>query len=506
MPTSPRPSPPSEASAPDKLSTGIPGLDDVMAGGFPPRHLYVVEGEPGTGKTTLGLQFLLEGVRQGERGLYVTLSETKQELLEVATTHGWSLDGIELFELVPPEEALRPEGQYTVFDPSEIELTATTQAIYETVERLNPVRVVLDSLSEMRLLARDPLRYRRQILGLKLFFASRRSTVLLMDDRGGESDLQLRSLAHGVIWLEQLAFEYGAERRRLRVSKIRGVRYRGGYHDYTIRTGGLVVFPRLVAAEHHAPFAHVSVSSGVPELDTLLGGGVDQGTSSLIVGPAGSGKTVLASQYACAAARRGDKVAVYLFDERLGTFLARSNRLGMDFERHMRDGRIRVRQLDPAEISPGEFAHMVVHSTQHEGTGIVVIDSLNGYMTAMPEERLVNIRLHELLSYLAQRGVTTLLTLAQHGVFSEMAEDQPGVSYIADALIVLRFFEAAGEVRKAISVLKKRSGHHEQTIREFQITDKGVRVGQPLHTFQGVLTGVPTYIGQSQPLLPPDPI
>jgi circadian clock protein KaiC len=354
MPNSPRPSPPSEASAPEKLSTGIPGLDDVMAGGFPARHLFLIEGEPGTGKTTLGLQFLLEGARQGERGLYVTLSETKEELLGVATSHGWSMDGIELFELIPPEEALRPEGQYTVFDPSEIELTTTTQAIYESVERVKPVRVVVDSLSEMRLLARDPLRYRRQILGLKQFFMSRQATVLLLDDRSEQGDLQLRSLAHGVVSLEQLAFEYGAERRRLRVSKIRGVRFRGGYHDYTIQTGGLVVFPRLVAAEHHAPFSHVSVSSGVPELDTLLGAGLDQGTSTLIMGPAGSGKTVLASQYACAAARRGENVAVYLFDERLGTFLARSNRLGMDFERHMRDGRIRVRQLDPAEISPGE--------------------------------------------------------------------------------------------------------------------------------------------------------
>src|SRR5712692_8674479 len=409
MPNSPTASSPSEASAPEKLSTGIPGLDDVMAGGFPARHLFLIEGEAGTGKTTLGLQFLLEGARQGERGLYITLSETKEELLGVATSHGWSLDGIELFQLIPPEEALGPEGQYTVFDPSEIELTTTTQAIYEAVERVKPVRVVVDSLSEMRLLARDPLRYRRQILGLKQFFTGRQATVLLIDDRSREGDLQLRSLAHGVVCLEQLAFEFGAERRRLRVTKIRGVRYRGGYHDYTIQTGGLVVFPRLVAAEHYAPFALVRVSSGVPELDTMLGAGLDQGTSTLIVGPAGCGKTVLVSQYACAAARRGDKVAVYLFDERLSTFLARSNRLGMDFERHTRDGLIRVWQLDPAEISPGEFAHMVVHSMRHEGTGIVIIDSLNGYTTAMPEERLVNIRLHELLSYLAQRGVTTLL-------------------------------------------------------------------------------------------------
>lgn len=505
MSEQPAPFPLSEGPAAERLGSGIPGLDDVMAGGFPARHLYLLEGEPGTGKTTMGLQFLLEGARQGESGLYVTLSETKEELIAVAASHGWSADALELFELMPPEEALRPEGQYTVFDPSEIELTGTTQAIYEAVERVKPVRVVFDSLSEMRLLARDPLRYRRQILGLKQFFTGRQATALLIDDGVGQGDLQLRSLCHGVISLEQLAFDYGAERRRLRVVKMRGIRYRGGYHDYTIKTGGLVVFPRLIAADHHAPFAHVSVSSGLPELDTLLGTGLDRGTSTLIAGPAGTGKTVLASQYACAAAQRGETVAVYLFDERLGTFLARSNRLGMDYETHMREGRIRVRQLDPAEISPGEFAHTVLDSTQREGASIVVIDSLNGYTNAMPEERLVTIRLHELLSYLAQRGVTTLLTLAQHGVFSGAVEGQHGVSYLADTLVLLRFFEAAGEVRKSISVLKKRSGRHEQTIREFQIVDHGVRVGQPLREFQGVLTGVPTYIGQPRPLLPRDP-
>lgn len=506
MPNSPRPSPPADASAPDKLSTGVPGLDDIMAGGFPARHLYLIEGDPGTGKTTLGLQFLLEGARQGQRGLYVMLSETKEELVGVATSHGWSLDGIELFELRPPEDALRAEGRYTVFDPSEIEFTATMQAVYETVERVKPVRVVLDSLSDMRLLARDPLRYRRQILGLKQFFTGHQATVLLIDERSREGDLRLRTLTHGVVALERLEVQYGAERRRLEVVKMRGVRFRGGYHDYVIRTGGLVLFPRLVASEHHTPFASVGLSSDLPELDALLGGGIDQGTSTLIMGPVGSGKTVLASHYASAAAHRSHKVDVYLFDERLGTFLARCDRLGMDFERHMREGRIRVRQLDPAEISPGEFAHLVVESTQHDGTGIVIIDSLNGYATAMPEERLVNIRLHELLSYLAQRGVSTIMALAQQGVTNQTAIDQLEVSYIADTLILLRYFEAAGAVRKAISVLKKRSGHHEQTIREFQISDQGVRVGQPLIEFQGILTGVPTYIGQVRPLLPTDPI
>jgi circadian clock protein KaiC len=496
----PGPSPSPSGSSPEVVSSGIAGLDDIMAGGFPAHHLFLVEGDPGTGKTTLALQFLMAGAQRGERGLYVTLSETAEELRGVAASHGWSLDGIDLFELVEREEALRADAQYTVFHPSEVELTTTTQAIFETVERVKPVRVVLDSLSEMRLLARDSLKYRRQILGFKQFFVHRGATVLLLDDRTGEQgDLQLRSLAHGVLFLEQLAFEYGAERRRLRVLKMRGVRYRGGHHDYTIRTGGLEVFPRLIAAEHHTQFSRGSVGSGVAELDHLLGGGLDRGTSSLIMGPAGGGKTVLATQYACAAADRGDPVAIYLFDERLGTFVDRADRLQMPLQHYIREGRIRLRQLDPAEISPGEFAHAIVGSTQRDQTEFVVIDSLNGYQNAMPEERLLDIRLHELLNYLAQRGVTTLLTLAQHGVFSDRAS-QADVSYLADSTLVLRFFEAFGEVRSAISVLKKRSGHHEHTIREFQITQTGVRVGDPLREFQGILTGVPAYLGQQQPL------
>jgi circadian clock protein KaiC len=473
-----------------------------MAGGYPANHLFLVEGDPGTGKTTLALQFLIEGVRCGQKGLYVTLSESAEELKMVAASHGWSLDGIEVFELMPDEGALAPDAQYTVFHPSEVELTSTTQAIFEIVERTNPVRVVFDSLSELRLLARDSLRYRRQILGFKHFFTHRHATVLLLDDRTGEDgDLQLRSLAHGVLLLEQLALDYGAERRKMRVVKMRGVLYRGGYHDYTIRTGGINVFPRLVAAEHHTPFKRGAVLSGVAELDSLLGGGLDRGTSSMIMGPAGCGKTVLATQYACAAADRGDHVALYLFDERLNTFMDRADRLGMPLTKHMQEGRITVRQMDPAEVSPGEFAHIIVDATKREGNRFIVIDSLNGYLNAMPEERLLDIRLHELLSYLAQRGATTLLTLAQHGMFASPAGSQAEVSYLADSLLVLRFFESMGEVRKAISVLKKRSGPHELTIREFQVTNQGVRVGEPLREFQGVLTGVPDYVGKRQPLL-----
>jgi circadian clock protein KaiC len=471
-----------------------------MAGGYPTNQLFLVEGDPGTGKTTLALQFLLEGVRAGERGLYVTLSETAGELAEIAASHGWSLDGIEVFELIPNAEGLGPDAQYTVFHPSEVELTNTTRAIIETVTRVNPVRVVFDSLSELRLIAGDSLRYRRQILGFKQFFTNRLATVLLLDDRTGDDrDLQLRSLAHGVLLLEQLPLDYGADRRRLRIMKIRGARYRGGYHDYIIRTGGLQVFPRLIAAEHHSAFQRGTLLSGVSGLDTLLGGGLDRGTSSLIMGPAGCGKTVLATQYACSAAARGEHVAFYLFDERIGTFRDRAERLGMPIQKYEREGRIFIRSIDPAEISPGEFAHTIVDTTKRQGSQFVVIDSLNGYINAMPAERLLDIRLHELLNYLAQRGVTTLLTLAQHGLLAS-SSGEAEVSYLADSLIVLRFFEAVGEVRKAISVLKKRSGPHELTIREFQVTASGIRVGEPLREFQGVLTGVPDYLGRRQPL------
>ncbi len=416
MPEIPQPILSANGRATDVMGSGVPGLDSVMAGGYPRNHLFLVEGDPGTGKTTLALQFLLEGVRQGERGLYITLSETGAELAGVAASHGWSLEGIELFELMPDEEALKPDAQYTVFHPSEVELTSTTQAIFEAVERTKPVRVVVDSLSEMRLLARDSLRYRRQILGFKHFFTHQNATVLLLDDMTAEDrDSQLRSLAHGVLLLEQLALEYGAERRKLRVVKMRGTRFRGGYHDYTIRTGGLEVFPRLVASEHHRPFERASVASGLREVDELLGGGLDRGTCSLLMGPAGAGKTILSTQYACAAADRSDHVAFYLFDERLGTFLDRAERLRMPFSEYAQRGQIVIRQIDPAEVSPGEFAHSVVATVERENTKMVVIDSLNGYINAMPDDRLLDIRLHELLSYLAQRGVTTVMTWRSTG-------------------------------------------------------------------------------------------
>jgi circadian clock protein KaiC len=501
MPRTSRPTPSANGRAAPVSLSGVPGLDSVLAGGFPQGHLYLVEGDPGTGKTTLALQFLLEGVRQKEPGLYITLSESSAELAGVAKSHGWSLEGIEVFELMPDQDALRPDAQYTVFHPSEVELTNTTQAIFEMVQRVKPVRVVVDSLSELRLLARESLRYRREILGFKQFFTHNNATVLLLDDRTGEEgDPQLRSLAHGVVLLEQLALDYGAERRKLRVAKLRGVRYRGGYHDYTIRTGGIEVFPRLIASEHPDTFERGSVESGVAELDALLGGGLDRGTASLISGPAGTGKTILSTQYACAAAQRGHHVAFYLFDERLNTFVDRAKRLGMSLEKEMARGSISLRQIDPAEVSPGEFAHTVVGTVERENTYLVVIDSLNGYISAMPDERLLDIRLHELLGYLAQRGVTTVMTLAQFGVFTSPTGTQAEVSYLADSLLSLRFFEAFGEVRKAISVLKKRSGHHEHTIREFQVLDQGLRVGEPLHAFQGVLTGVPNYLGDKQPL------
>jgi circadian clock protein KaiC len=501
MPRTPPVAPSSNGRSSGLALSGVPGLDSVMAGGYPAGHLFLVEGDPGTGKTTLALQFLLEGVRRGEPGLYITLSESAAELNGVAESHGWSLDGIEVFELMPDEDALQPDAQYTVFHPSEVELTTTTQKIFEVVQRVKPLRVVVDSLSEMRLLAGESLRYRRQILGFKHFFTRNNATVLLLDDRTtDDGDTQLRSLAHGVILLEQLALDYGAERRKLRVVKMRGVRYRGGYHDYSIRTGGIEVFPRLIAAEHHTPFERGSVGSGLEELDTLLGGGLDRGTCSLLMGPAGAGKTILSTQYACAAATRGNHVAFYLFDERLGTFVDRAERLGMPFRTWLDKEQIHLRQIDPAEVSPGEFAHTVVRTVEREHTEMVVIDSLNGYISAMLDERLLDIRLHELLSYLAQRGVTTVMTLAQHGILASPQGSQAEVSYLADTLLSLRFFEAYGEVRKAISVLKKRSGHHEHTIREFQITDHGVRVGEPLHAFQGVLTGVPDYVGERQPL------
>jgi circadian clock protein KaiC len=488
-------------TAPQRLTTGNNGLDSILEGGFPAHRLYLVEGDPGTGKTTLALKFLLEGAARGEAVLYVTLSETREEITEVAASHGWSLDGVNLYELIPSEDSLKTDTQYTIFHPSEVEFGETTNAVLGEVERIQPRRVVFDSLSEMRLLARDPLRYRRQILALKQYFAGRQCTVLLLDDRTATaSDLQVRSIAHGVIELEQLALDYGAERRRLRVVKLRGSKYRGGFHDFRIETGGVVVYPRLVAAEHRQEFAPEMITSGVAQLDSLLGGGLDRGTSTLILGPAGSGKSSIAAQFAAIAAERGERAASFLFDEGVNTYLSRAAGLGRDMREQVEAGHMSIQQIDPAELSPGEFANFVREAVDRDGARVVVIDSLNGYLQAMPDERFLTVQMHELLAYLNQQGVVTMLVMAQHGFMGANMGTPVDVSYLADTVLMLRFFEARGEVRRAISVVKKRTGYHENTIREMRMSGGGIAVGEPLRDFQGVLTGVPSYGTEPRPL------
>jgi circadian clock protein KaiC len=484
-----------------RISTGIRGLDHVLGGGLTPHRLYLVEGDPGSGKTTLALQFLLEGARLGEPGLYVSLSETREELEAVAASHGWDISGVGVCELAAPEEMLRPEAQYTMFHPSEVELSDTTRAVLDQVEKLKPRRVAFDSLSEMRLLAQNPLRYRRQILALKQFFIGRSCTVVLLDNRtSNDPDRQLRTIAHGVFALEQLAPEYGAARRRLRVVKMRGVEYRGGYHDFVIKKGGLRVFPRLIAAEHHISFEHETIPSGVTAIDKLLGGGLDRGTSTLLVGPAGTGKSSLATQYVAAAAERGHASAIFTFDESLNTLLKRSEGLGIPIADHIKSGLVEARQVDPAELSPGEFADLVQCAVEERHARVVVIDSLNGYLNAMPDERYLTAQLHELLTYLGQRGVTTLMIVAQHGLLGTAMQTAVDASYLADGVIVLRYFEAAGGVRQAVSVMKKRSGAHERSIRELRLSSKGIEVSEPLREFHGVLSGIPEFLGpQEQP-------
>ncbi|MBR0755366.1 AAA family ATPase [Bradyrhizobium jicamae] len=484
------------------LSTGIPGLDNVLCGGLDPERLYLIEGEPGTGKTTIALQFLLEGARRGEKGLYVTLSESQSELRVVAERHGWSLDQLSVFELVPPEATLDPDRELTLFHPSELELSETSKLIFDQVTKEQPRRVVFDSLSEMRLLAQNSLRYRRQILALKHFFTGRNCTVLLLDDFSSErGDLQLHSIAHGVILLDQLALDYGAERRRLRVKKMRGVKFRGGYHDFIIETGGVKVYPRLVASEHHRSFSGGPAPSGSPGLDALLGGGLQRGTSALLVGGAGVGKSSIAVTFAVSAAQRGERVAMFAFDEGLGTLYARAQALGIPLQKHVDQDLISIQQIDPAEMSPGEFTHLVRDAVEKAGARVVIIDSLNGYLNAMPDERFLVLQMHELLSYLNQLGVLTLMVLAQHGLVGHM-QTPIDLSYLSDAVIMLRYFEASGRVRRAISVVKKRSGTHENTIREFQLSAGGLKVGPPLTQFSGILTGTPTYVGNLEPLMP----
>ena len=472
-------------------TTGIAGLDDVLGGGFTPNRLYLVEGMPGSGKTTLAFQFLIEGVKRGEPVLYVTLSETADEIRAVAASHGWSLDGVMVRELVPPQESLEPEEQYTVFHPSEVELSDTTKKILDDVERIKPARLVFDSLSELRLLAGNPLRYRRQILALKQYFAGRRCTVLLLDDLTSEGhDLQVQSIAHGALLLEQTIPEYGKQRRRLSVVKYRGQAFRGGFHDYTIEHGGLRVYPRLVAAEHRQAHKRDRLSSGRPALDKLLGGGIERGTSTLVMGAAGTGKSTIAALFACAAAQRGERAAMFLFDESTDTLRGRAEALGIDLDRHVASGAVALQQVDPAELSPGEFSHAIRHAVEQGGCSVVVVDSLNGYLNSMPSERFLVIQLHEILTYLGQQGVATLLINAQQGLIGHMSSSVDA-SYLADAVVLMRYFEAEGEVRQAISVVKKRGGAHERTIREFRLEPGSIIIGEPLRDYRGVLTGTP---------------
>ena len=487
-----------------RVRTGIPGLDDILEDGFPSNHLYLIEGDPGTGKTTLALQFLLEGVKNGEKGLYVTLSESKHELLGVARSHGWSLDEIPIYEMTPAEEELQPEAQYTVFHPAEVELADTVKQVLQQIEAVQPARVVFDSLSELRMLARDSLRYRRQILGLKRYFGGRNCTALLLDDRTAETeDLQLQSIAHGVLMLQNLGRDYGINRRRLEVRKLRGSRFREGYHDYVIETGGVVVFPRLIASEHNPGHKRRAITSGVEELDRLWGGGIDSGTSTVLMGPAGCGKSTVSILYATAAAERGEKAAIFTFDETISTLVHRAEGLGIPVQKHMDSGQLHVRQVDPAEISPGEFVHSI-RLLVDEGAQIIVIDSLNGFMNAMPGEEFLTMQMHELLSYLNQKGVLTIITLAQHGIIGTAMNSPVDISYLADSVLLFRYFEAAGEVKQALSVLKKRSGRHERTIRELSFKQGHIQVGPPLHDFDGVLTGVPRFTGTTGALVARD--
>jgi circadian clock protein KaiC len=494
-------------AAEQHATSGIAGLDNILRGGFPRNCMLLIAGSPGTGKTTLAIQFLLEGIARGETCLYVTLSETRSEIEKVALSHGWDLSKLHITELVPSERNLSAESLLTVFSPSELELGETTEALIAAADHHRPQRLVIDSLAELRLIAQNPVRYRRQILALKQYFSGRDCTILLLDDHpgGAESD-HVQTVAHGVIVLEQLVTQYGAERRRLHVAKMRGVPFRGGFHDFTIRRGGLDIYPRLVASEHSNDFVEHDLPSGNAQLDALLGGGLPAGTSTLLLGPAGTGKSTLATQFAAAAAMRGERAALFIFDENLGTFRSRSRKLGMPVETAVGNGSMVLQQIDPTELSAGQLTAIVRRAVEGDGgidrVKLIVIDSLNGYFHAMPEEKFVTAQLHELLAYLGQQGVATILTLTQAGMVGSMSTPID-TTYLADNVVLFRFFEAGGWVRRAISVVKKRNGYHERTIREIDLDERGVVIGEPLEGFQGVLTGVPTFIGKSGQLLTP---
>lgn len=480
-----------------RCNSGCSGLDDILGGGFPRGHFYLLEGEPGTGKTTLALQFMQDGLRSGERVLYVTLSESVNELRSVARSHNLNLEGVHFLELKPSEQDLKPEGQYTVFHPAEVELNDRLQTIVNEVGRHKPDRLVIDALSEVRMLAKDPLRYRRQVISLREHTPPN-CTALLLDDRSSRnSDIELHSIVHGVVQLAKVHREFGKTRRRIEVSKLRGCAFREGYHDYIIATGGLLVFPRLIAAEHIAQdTTEDPSSSGLPALDALVGGGLDRGTSTLMLGPSGCGKTTIALRWLTASAMRGEMTGAFLFEETVSTLKRRARGLGMDLDPLIDSGRVRIDHFDPAEMSPGEFTERVRHCVDREHARVIVIDSLNGFLQSMPGEQYLALHLHELLTYLNHRGVVTLMVLAQAGLVGNNIQTPADVSYLADNILVLRYFEAQGEVRQAISMIKKRSGPHEHTIRELRLGPHEIWVGEPLTGFHGVLTGIPALVGQ----------
>jgi len=484
--------------------TGVPGLDEILAGGFAQGRLFLLEGNPGTGKTTLASQFLMAGAERGETVLYITLSETEEELRDGAASHGWEFgEGINVFELVPPESLLDDDQQQSLLYSSDLELGETTKRIFEAVERIKPTRVVLDSLSEIRLLAQSSLRYRRQILALKHYLSRNSATVIMLDDLTADMmDKTVHSVAHAVIRLEELSPTYGAERRRMRVLKYRGRRYRGGYHDFVIETGGIRVFPRLVSAEHRTAFKRETVPTENAALNDLLGGGLQRGASNLILGPAGTGKSLITLSFVKSAIERGENAAMFVFDEELGLLFERAKGLGIDLTRMSDSGRLVIEQIDAAELTPGEFSERVRRCVEIYKARTVVIDSLNGYQAAMPEEQALVLHMHELLQYLNRQGASTFLTVAQHGLVGDM-KAPVDVTYLADTVILLRYFEALGRVRRAISVVKKRTGFHEDTIREFVIGKNGISLGAPLVGFQGVLRGVPELVGDDAAFMDP---
>jgi circadian clock protein KaiC len=479
-----------------RASTGVEGFDDILDGGLTRNRIYLVEGDPGTGKTTMAFQFMLEGLRRGEKCLYITLSETTEELHSIAVSHGWDISQLDIFEMTPPEARLEPDEQYTLLYPAEVELGEATKLIFDKIEDLQPERVAFDSLAELRLIAQDPLRYRRQVLAMKRFFAGRQCTVLVLDDITEESDQQVHSITYGVILLQRIAREFGTDRRRIRVTKMRGSDFHGGFHDFTIRRGGITIFPRLSLLRPNGTFDNTMISSGVAELDALLGGGIERGTSLLFLGPAGAGKSSLATRYALAALERGESAAIYTFDEGPRTLIERARGLGMKLDPHLDSGGLLIEQVNAAELSPGEFAHRVRERVDRMDSRIVVIDSMNSYLHAMPGEQFLVMQMHELLSYLNQRGVLSILVMAQQGMLGQMPTPVD-LSYLTDSVILLRYFEFEGAVRKAISVVKKRGGPHEGTIREYHLGAKGIIIGPTLTDFHGVLTGVPVFHGRA---------